>query len=111
MQMPTILSNWEEDFAEAIQRIRPAERSKAGALLPLIPDHSRWDDFAASVKAEWGNWKNSFWRHPACLLLFYCGLAFYEYDDNTFWPQFASSIGSEPLPPNQQNEVNIAFAN
>ena len=111
MQVPTMLSNWEEDFAESIQRIKPAERSKAGALLPIIPVHSKWDDFAASVKVEWRNWKNGLWQHPACLVLFYCGLAFYEYDDNTFWPQFAMSIGSAPLPPNQQNEVNIAFAN
>jgi hypothetical protein len=33
----------------------------------------------------------------ACLLMLYCGLAFYEYDENTFWPQFLSD---HPKPAN-----------
>jgi hypothetical protein len=42
--------------------------------------------------------------------LLYCGLAFYEYDENRFWPQFAKAVGSEELPANQQTEINTVFA-
>ena len=42
--------------------------------------------------------------------MLYCGLAFYEYDENRFWPQFAKVVGSEELPANQQSEINTAFA-
>ncbi len=41
--------------------------------------------------------------------MLYCGLAFYEYDENTFWPQFAKIVGSQNLSPNQQTEINDAF--
>ncbi len=108
--MLTTISNWEKDVAQAIHRIGLWERSKAGALLSVIPGHSKWDDYVASVKAEWRSWKNDLCQHPSCLVLLYCGLAFYEYDENTFWPQFAKSVGSEPCPPNQQTEINRAFA-
>lgn len=33
-----------------------------------------------------------------------------SYDENTFRPQFANSVGSKPLPANQQQEINAAFA-
>jgi len=62
------------------------------------------------VSSEWEKWKCGLWQHPSCLLLLYAGLAFYEYDENTFWPQFAKSVGSSPLPANQQQEINGAFA-
>jgi hypothetical protein len=37
-------------------------------------------------------------------------LAFYDYDENRFWPQFAKAVGSKPLPDSQQGEINRAFA-
>lgn len=38
------------------------------------------------------------------------GLAFYEYDEGRFWPQFAKAIGKDSIPPNQQGEINQAFS-
>lgn len=108
--MPTTLSHWEKVFASAIQKIALPERGRAGVLLPIIPNHAQWDDYLSSVRSEWEKWKSGLWQHPSCLLLLYAGLAFYEYDENTFWPQFAKSVGSNPLPANQQQELNSAFA-
>lgn len=105
-----MLVDWEKTFERAIQQVKPVDRGKSGALLPVTPDHIKWDDFTASIKAEWENWENDLWQHPACLVLLYCGLAFYEYEDNTFWPQFSKSVGSKPFSPNQQNEINSEFA-
>lgn len=104
------LKNWEKDFATAIRKMTSAERNRAGALLPIVPSHSRWDEYLTSVRTEWEKWESDLWLHPSCLLLLYAGLAFYEYDENTFWPQFAKSVGSKPLPASQQQEINAAFA-
>jgi hypothetical protein len=41
--------------------------------------------------------------------MLYGGLAFYEYDENSFWPQFAKIVGSGSFPPNQQTDINEAF--
>ena len=107
---PLALKDWEKRFAPAIQKIALPETNKAGVLLPVIPDHAQWDDYLLSVRTEWKKWKSGLWQHPSCLLVLYAGLAFYEYDENTFWPQFAKSVGSDPLPANQQQELNGAFA-
>lgn len=104
------LKDWETIFATAIQKIPSSEINRAGALLPLVPEHAAWDKFISAAKAEWKNWKDSLWQHPACLLMLYGGLAFYEYDENTFWPLFADSVGSKPLPANEQQEINSGFA-
>lgn len=107
---PLALKDWEKRFAPVIQQMAMPLRSKTGVLLPVIPEHSQWDDYLSSVRIEWDRWKESLWQYPSCLLLLYAGLAFYEYDENTFWPQFARSVGSKRLPANQQQEVNAAFA-
>lgn len=104
------LKNWENSFASAIQKIALPKRSRAGVLLSVVPDHSQWDDYLSSIRTEWQNWRPTLWQHQSCLLVLYAGLAFYEYDENTFWPQFAKSVGSDPLPANQQQEINGAFA-
>lgn len=105
------LLNYEINFEKEILRIDMAIRQKAGALLPVIPDRVKWDDFLATVKIEWQSWRNDLEQYPYCLEVLYGGLAFYEYDENTFWPHFAKAIGSESLPTNQQTEINLAFSN
>ncbi len=42
--------------------------------------------------------------------MLYCSLAFYEYEDNTFWPQFARAVEANALSPNQQTDINNAMA-
>ena len=84
--------------------------NKAGVLLAVVPDHAQWDDFLLSVKNEWQQWHPNLCQYPACLVLIYAGLAFYEYDDNTLWPQFAIALGSTKLSGNQQQEINRSFA-
>ena len=104
------LPSYEVNFEKEIQRIDLPIRQKAGALLPVIPDRVKWDDFLTAVKAEWKTWRSNLERCTYCLAVLYGGLAFYEYDENTFWPQFAKAIGSESLPANQQTEINLAFS-
>ncbi len=105
-----MLTDWESDFEQKIQQINHAKKNQAGALLPVIPDHWKWDAFQTSVKSEWEHWRDDLEQYPACLVLLYCGLAFYEYEDNTFWPQFSKSVGSETFSPNQQSKINSIFA-
>ena len=104
-----LLSNWENDFAQAIQRIDLTRKTKAGALLPVIPNHTQWEDFLVLVRAKWGDWGNNLQQYPACLVLLYNGLAFYEYEDKELWLHFEKAI-EKPLPQNQRNGINAAFA-
>lgn len=104
------LANWEDNFQKALQTIDKIERQKAGALLSVIPAREAWDEFLGSTKAEWQAWRRDLYQLPHCLIILYGGLAFYEYDENKFWPQFAKAIGSERLPDSQQNEASVAFA-
>jgi len=108
--MTNTLANWETSFGMALQCIDIVERQKAGTLLSTIPNHVNWDDFLATVKAEWQTWRGNLGRYPNCLVVLYGGLAFYEYDENTLWPQFARAIGSERLPTSQQDQINTAFS-
>ena len=104
------LPNYEINFEKEILRIDMPLRQKAGALLLVVPNHVEWDDFLATVKSEWWTWKRDLARYPDCLVVLYVGLAFYEYEDNTLWPQFASAVGSERLPTSQQDQINTAFS-
>lgn len=108
--MLTSVANWERQVVPQLQAIEVSFRSKGAVLLPLVPSFTDWDEFTAAVKSEWAMWKKDLLRYPAALVLLYAGLAFYEYDDNTFWPHFAAAAGSGPLPANQQQEINGAFA-
>ena len=104
------LADWEANFDA---RIQSRERSKGAShapLLPAVPDRVTWDAFLVSVRGEWRTWKSQLLHNPSCLLMLYCGLAFYEYDENRFWPQFAKVVGSEELSANQQSEINTVFA-
>jgi hypothetical protein len=107
--MTSPLSDWEQQLTRKLAEVDPASRVKAAALLPIVPSLLDWDEFKASVKAEWTTWKRELLRYRACLLMLYSGIAYYEYDENTFWPQFAEAAGSEPLPANRQQEINGEF--
>ena len=104
--MPTI-SDWENRFREDIEKIAQSPRLKAGALLSVVPDREVWNEFLDVMKTFWRRASDEF---PCCLLILYDGLAFYEYEKGEFWPQFAEAVGSEPLPANQQGEMNESFA-
>jgi len=104
------LLNYEIIFRKIFQDIEESKRKKPGALLPFIPGHEQWDEFLEAVKKDWATWRESFEKYPSCLIVLYGGLAFYEYDENTLWPQFAKAVGTKALHGYQQSEINTAFA-
>jgi hypothetical protein len=104
------LAGWEDYFATKIQGRERSKGDSHAPLLPVVPDRVIWDAFLVSVCGGWRDWKGQLSECPSCLLMLYCGLAFYEYDENRFWPQFAKVVGSEELPANQQSEINTVFA-
>jgi len=106
----TELSYWENQFTENVQQIAILEKKTAGSLLPTIPSLLEWDDFLNTVKKYWAIWKKDLEKFPNCLLLLYSGLAFYEYEGNTFWPQFAKAIGVNTLSTNEQSKINSFFS-
>jgi hypothetical protein len=108
--MPDEISKWEKEFSEAIRCIAPASRGKAGALLPVIPTHLKWDEYLSTIKSEWEILSCNLQRYPASLVLLYDGLAFYEYEDKELWPQFVKATGKQHIPQNQRNGINAAFA-
>jgi hypothetical protein len=105
-----LLAEWETYFDAKIQRSERSNVPSHGPLLPAVPDRVTWDAFLVTVRGEWRSWKSQLSERPSCLLMLYCGSAFYEYDENRFWPQFAKVVGSEELPANQQSEINAVFA-
>jgi hypothetical protein len=110
MPAPITLGDWEEAFKKALLIIDKAKRQTAGVLLSTIPSRAKWDEFLRSANVEWRTWRGELSQFPNCLIVLYGGLAFYEYDENRFWPQFAKAVGSEPLSTNQQGEINGVFA-
>lgn len=113
--MRDILRTWENKFSEAFRLfIDKALLQRPGALLPIIPNHEQWDNFLRSVKSEWPIWQSNLVKYlevtyPTCLVVLYGGLAFFEYNENTLWPQFAKAVGSGSLTGTQQSEINNAF--
>ncbi len=107
--MTNRLENWESSLKKELECIEVAERQKAGALLRAIPSHADWDRFLAAVKNEWQIWRRDLTRYPSCLVVLYGGLAFYEYDENRFWPHFAEAVGDQ-ISANRQTEINNEFA-
>lgn len=104
------MDEWENEFSKSLQLIEASERSKAGLLLSAIPDQEKWNAFLASAKFSWHIWRKNLDKYPKCLLILYGGLSFYEYDDNTFWPQFSRAVGeTELISSNQQNDINSEF--
>ena len=105
------LQDWEDNFERSLRRIDAIKRIKPGAILPIIPRHGAWEDFLTGVKSGWNTWQYDLNRYPACLVLLYDGLAFYEYYDGTFWPYFANAVSgiAEAPSPNRQTDINAAF--
>ncbi|MCK5243462.1 hypothetical protein KAR34_13520 [bacterium] len=101
---------WEQDFERSFQASTPSDWRKAGGILSLIPNRADWDCFIETVKKDWDNWKVNLLQYKNCLIILYDGLAFYEYGENRFWPQFAKTLGKEVLPSNLINEINKKFA-
>ncbi len=104
-----MLLNNEKCFKGIIDLIKIRPEAQSGVLLPLIPDRDQWDGFLAVVRGEWEEWKPSLHKYPICLIVLYCGLAFYEYEDKELWLHFEKAIG-KGLPQNQRDEINVAFA-
>lgn len=78
--------------------------------MPLIPSPTEWTDFLTTIKHDWEYWRSNLLKYPHCLLMLYDGLAFYEYEDNTFWPQFAKAVGLDRITANVQTEINLAVS-
>lgn len=104
-----MLANWEKQFSDAIRQIAPEQRCKAGCLLAVIPDYSIWLKFTESVNSEWSSWRTCLEQYPNCLLTLYGGLAFFEYDDNAFWPHFAKVVGLTSVSTSDQTLINSSF--
>jgi len=102
------LSEWESGFRSSFQQI--VSPDKAGFLLKVIPDHSEWDKFTIDIKNEWGVFRENLSKYPCCLVVLFGGIAFYRYDENTFWPEFIK-VTNESLNPAKQNEIAGHFAN
>lgn len=103
------LDDWELKFKTELSNIKASDMNKAGSLLAIIPDRLDWHKFLSNIRAEWQNWWKDLISYPNCLIVLYEGLAFYEYETKTFWPQFANAIEIEPLQTNQQSKINLAF--
>ena len=106
--MASLLDPWERRFSEEIKScLSRTSGNHAGALLSAIPARSEWEDFCNAIKADWPKWMNF---NPACLVMLFCGLAFFEYEDGRFWPEFSHTLGIQYIPSNKQTEINQQFA-
>jgi len=104
------MEKWEAEFNQDLNSVDISKRLQAGVLLSIIPDQERWNEFLSKVTDYWKFWREDLNKFPKSLIVLYDGLAFYEYNDNTFWPQFSRAIGAkERISSNLQNEINIAF--
>lgn len=107
---PMQLKEWEDHCREVIARIPPDSRSRAGSLLPCVPERAEWEKLQRSVKESWWSVESCLHLYPHTLLMLYAGVAFHEYEDNTFWPQFCRTVGVAHLPANRQTDINEGFA-
>lgn len=105
------LKELEQLCRERIAEIPATSRGKAGALLRSVPEEADWVKFQQVIRASWKFLEN-YPHHfpPHCLLTLYAAVAFHEYDDNTFWPQFCRAVGVDHLPANRQTAINELFA-
>ena len=101
------LEQWNNKFASYFQN--SASLEKAGALLSVLPNHSEWDDFVADIKPEWNEWSKSLTKYSNCLIMLFAGIAFYHYDEHTFWPEFEKVVGAN-ISNNKQNDIALVFA-
>jgi hypothetical protein len=110
MSVMKSLAQWDQEFASGFQdKCQQSERERAGVFLSVIPNRQVWNEFLASAQTQAKFWANHPDVFPNALLLLYAGLAFYEYDDNVFWPGFSRCLQLPPLPGSQQHVWNSAF--
>jgi hypothetical protein len=102
------LKEWEDHCREEIARIPADSRNRAGALLPCVPERAEWESLQQAVKESWRSFEDYLHLYPHTLLTLYAGLAFHEYEDNTFWPQFWRFVGVTPIQ-TKQNAINESF--
>lgn len=103
----------EKFYRERIKSIPDSGRQRAGALLRCVPDRTEWEELQQMLK-------NSPWAveltvqpgnpFPYLLLVLYAGVAFHEYKDATFWPQFCRVVGLSSLSPTRKRKLNGNFA-
>ena len=104
-------TRWESRLSKELQSIDVLNRQNAGALLQVIPHRTEWEEFLKVIRSVWLSWKEELSQYPASLMVLYCGLAFYEYEDGKFWPHFGNAVGINSSPPtNQQTEINKAYS-
>ena len=104
------LDSYESYFKESINQVDIDARQRAGILLPLIPNAEDWEAFASMVANIWDGSKSRLLMYPHCLLIFYAGIAFYEYEENSFWPHFAKMLGAKAFDPNKQRDFNSIYS-
>jgi len=81
---------------------------------PGCPDRIEWDAFLTTIRGQWEAWKKASFQYcPACLLMLYCGLAFYELRRKQVLPKFAKVVGSDETARQYTGnpKINTAFAN
>jgi hypothetical protein len=103
------LQEWEHEFEDLLKDVPIEKRDKAGVLLPIIPSHDNWDNFCDSIRQAWHGWRHCLQAYPHCLVVVFGGLAFFAYDEHTFWPHFERAVGSGRLPVNQHTDVGKSF--
>lgn len=103
------LAEWEDLFEEKLETLNVDRRHNPGALLHLLPSQDQWDTYTSVIRSEWNLWQRDLDRYPACLIVLYGGLAFYEYQERSFWPHFAKTVNRETISPLDQTKINKAF--
>lgn len=100
---------WEDLFGERIGRTPVDTQTKAGWLLPCVPERAEWERFLRAVKESWQSVGTRLSEYPHLLLMLYTGVAFHDYKNNELWPQFSRAVGVDRLPANRQKSINTAF--
>lgn len=103
------LEEWEDLFEAKLETLNVERRHNPGALLHLLPSQDQWDTYTSIIRSEWNLWQHDLDRYQACLIVLYGGLAFYEYEERSFWPYFAKTIGRGMISPPDQKKINDAF--
>ena len=102
----------ENFYQKRIKSIPDDEKQRAGALLRCVPDRTEWEELQQMLKNS--PFVVNFFYNQACphlLLVLYAGVAFHEYKDASFWPQFCRVVGVPfPLPGGRQQKLNKNFA-
>jgi hypothetical protein len=103
------LAEWESRFDLALREIPDGQRKKAGSVLSVIPAHDEWDRLVTAIRQEWRHWECEFALKPACLVVLYDGVAFYNYRSGAFWKGFADVVAATDIPANIQAVINHRF--